>query len=74
MHVTEDGHFLVVDREQYVARFPATGEDPEQFDDQDIYVSVKGGLTYFATVMTLGAIDRIGVIASACQVIPHPDH
>ncbi|SNY73142.1 hypothetical protein [Paractinoplanes atraurantiacus] len=50
--------FLVVERDQFVARFPASpADDLEQLEDQDFYVTLTGGPTYYATVMTLGAID-----------------
>ncbi len=58
MEIAQDGPFLVVERERFVARFPADpSSDLEQLQDQDIYVTVTGGPTYYATVMTLQAID-----------------
>ncbi len=58
MRVTQDGPFLVVERERFVARLPGDpSSDLEQLQDQDFYVTVTGGPTYYATVMTLQAID-----------------
>ncbi|MFI5490477.1 hypothetical protein [Micromonospora echinaurantiaca] len=58
MRATQDGPFLVAERERFVARFSADpSSDLEQLQDQDIYVTVTGGPTYYATVMTLQAID-----------------
>ncbi|MFI7209537.1 hypothetical protein [Micromonospora aurantiaca (nom. illeg.)] len=60
MEITQDGPFLVVEQERFVARFPADpSSDLERLQDQDIYVTVTGGPTYYATLMTLGAIDAV---------------
>jgi hypothetical protein len=60
MEITQDGPFLLVEHERFVARFAA---DPtgalEQLQDQDFYVTVTGGPTYYATLMTLAAIDVV---------------
>ncbi len=58
MEFIQDGPFLVIERERFVARFPADpGEDLEQLQDQDIYVTVTEGPTYYVSLMTLDAID-----------------
>ena len=60
MEITQDGPFCLVEQERFVARFPALGtDDLEQLQDQDFYVTVKGGPTYYASLMTLGAIDAV---------------
>jgi hypothetical protein len=35
------------------------GSDLEQLQDQDVYVTVTGGPTYYVTLMTLSAIDAV---------------
>ncbi|MEU4401418.1 hypothetical protein [Micromonospora orduensis] len=58
MEITQEGPLLVVEHERFVARFPADpSSDREQLQDQDVYVTVPGGPTYYATVMTLQAVD-----------------
>ncbi len=58
--ITRNGAFLVVERDRFTARFPADRcKDLEQLQDQDIYVTVAGGPTYYVTLMTLGAIDAV---------------
>lgn len=60
MEITQDGPFRLVERERFVACFAAgTSDDLEQLQDQDFYVTVKGGPTYYASLMTLGAIDAV---------------
>lgn len=60
MEITKDGPFLVIEQERFVARFPAgSADDLEQLEYQDFYVTVTGGPTYYATLMTLGAIDAV---------------
>ncbi|MEV4481786.1 hypothetical protein [Micromonospora coxensis] len=60
MKIAQDGPFLVVESERFIARFLADpSSDLEQLQDQDIYVTVTGGPTYYATVMTLQAIDAV---------------
>lgn len=60
MNIVQDGPFLVIERDRFVARFPAGQDyDLEQLQDQDIYVTVAGGLTYYATLMTLDAIAAV---------------
>lgn len=60
MEVTQDGPFLIIERDGFVARFPAGQDnDLEQLQDQDIYVTVTGGPTYYASLMTLAAIDAV---------------
>ncbi|MCW2139690.1 hypothetical protein BXY51_004254 [Actinoplanes cyaneus] len=60
MEITQDGPFLVIERDGFVARFPARrNDDLEQLQDQDIYVTVTGGPTYYASLMTLDAINAV---------------
>ncbi|MCO8271516.1 hypothetical protein M1L60_13025 [Actinoplanes sp. TRM 88003] len=60
MNVIRDGRYLVVRREQFVARFPPVPDDElEELREQEIYVTVAGGPTYYATLMTLDAIDAV---------------
>ena len=60
MDITQDGPFCLVERERFVARFPADAtDDLEQLQNQDFYVTVTGGPTYYASLMTLGAIDAV---------------
>lgn len=60
MEIAQDGPFLVVEQERFVARFAADpADDLEQLENQDFYVTVTGGPTYYATLMTLGAIDAV---------------
>ncbi|WP_433040890.1 hypothetical protein [Dactylosporangium sp. CS-033363] len=60
MDATKDRHWLVVEHERFVARFLHPGSDDlEQIQDQDIYVTVTGGPTYYVSLMTLGAIDAV---------------
>ena len=60
MEITQDGPFLIIERDRFVARFPAAQDDDlEQLQDQDIYVTVTGGPTYYASLMTLDAIDAV---------------
>jgi hypothetical protein len=60
VEITQDGPFLVVECERFVARFPAgLGNDLELLEDQDIYVTVVGGPTYYATLMTPAAIEAV---------------
>jgi hypothetical protein len=60
MKITQDGPFLVIERDRFVVRFPAPQDDDlEQLQDQDIYVTVTGGPTYYATLMTLDAINAV---------------
>lgn len=60
MEIAQDGPFFVVERERFVARFPNHGtSDLEQPQDQDIYVTVAGGPTYYVSLMTLAAIDAV---------------
>ncbi|MEV0903174.1 hypothetical protein [Actinoplanes sp. NPDC049802] len=60
MEITQEGPFLVVGQERFVARFPADpADDLEQIENQDFYVTVTGGPTYYVTLMTLGAIDAL---------------
>ena len=60
MEITQDGPFCIVERERFVARFPADAtDDLEQLQDQNFYVTVEGGPTYYATLMTLGGIDAV---------------
>lgn len=60
MEITQAGPFLIVEQERFVARFPADpADDLEQLENQDFYVTVTGGPTYYATLMTLSAIDAV---------------
>jgi hypothetical protein len=60
MDITKDGPFLIIERERFVARFPNAGtSDLEQLQDQDIYVTVAGGPTYYVSLMTLDAIGAV---------------
>lgn len=59
MEITKDGPFFIIERERFVARFPDHGRDLEQLRDQDIYVTVAGGPTYYVNLMTLDAIDAV---------------
>jgi hypothetical protein len=60
MDVTKNRHNLIVEHERFVARFPDHGSpDLEQIQDQDFYVTVTGGPTYYVTLMTLDAIDAV---------------
>ncbi|WP_156325269.1 hypothetical protein [Nonomuraea sp. SBT364] len=43
MEITQDGLLLSVERDRFVARFPAGHDDDlEQLQDQDVYVTVTG--------------------------------
>ncbi len=58
--ITRDGAFLVVERDRFTARFPADRcKDLEQLQNQDIYVTVSDGPTYYVSLMTLPAIDAV---------------
>ncbi|MBL7500977.1 hypothetical protein I6A84_02370 [Frankia sp. CNm7] len=58
MEIKQDGPFLIIERERFVARFPAALSDElEQLQDQDIYVTLTVGPTYYVSLMTLDAID-----------------
>jgi hypothetical protein len=60
MKIAQDGPFLIIERDRFVARFPAAlDDDLEQLQDQDIYVTVTGGPTYYVSLMTLEAIDAV---------------
>jgi hypothetical protein len=60
MDMTQDGPFLIIERERFVARFPNAGTgDLEQLHDQDIYVTIAGGPTYYVSLMTLDAIGAV---------------
>ncbi|WP_030489801.1 hypothetical protein [Micromonospora chokoriensis] len=60
MKILQDGPFLVIQRDRFVARFPAAPDDDlEQLQDQDMYVTVTDGPTYYATLMTLDAINDV---------------
>ncbi|GGM69586.1 hypothetical protein ACFFX1_14580 [Dactylosporangium sucinum] len=59
MEITKDRHLLRIEHERFVARFPDHGRDLEQLRDQDIYVTVTGGPTYYVSLMTLDAIDAV---------------
>ncbi|MEU7876495.1 hypothetical protein [Dactylosporangium sp. NPDC049140] len=59
MEITKGRPFFVIERERFVARFPDHGADLEQLRDQDIYVTVVGGPTYYVSLMTLDAIDAV---------------
>ena len=60
MDIRQDGPFLIIERAGFVARFPAgLDDDLEELQDQDMYVTVAGGPTYYATVMTLDAIHAV---------------
>jgi hypothetical protein len=60
LNLTRDGRHLTVQREGFVARFPTDpADDLEQLEDQDLYVTVTGGPTYYVTLMTLDAIDAV---------------
>lgn len=58
--ITRDGAFLVVERDRFIARFPADrSDDLNQLQDQDIYVTLTDGPTYYVSLMTLPAIDAV---------------
>lgn len=58
MDITQDGPFCVIEHDGFVARFTADrNDDLEQLQDADITVTVTDGPTYYASLMTLDAID-----------------
>ncbi|GGN93116.1 hypothetical protein GCM10010112_80990 [Actinoplanes lobatus] len=60
MEITQDGPFLIIERDGSVARFPADlNDDLEELQDQDIYVTVAGDPTYYLSLMTLDAIGTV---------------
>jgi hypothetical protein len=60
MNITQDGPFLIIERERFTARFPAAfSDDLERLQDQDFYVTLTDGPTYYASLMTLDAIDAV---------------
>ncbi|MER7007839.1 hypothetical protein ABT297_33015 [Dactylosporangium sp. NPDC000555] len=60
MNITQDGPFLIIERERFIVRFPAAlADDLEELQDQDFYVTLTDGPTYYASLMTLDAIDAV---------------
>ncbi|MFL6116948.1 MAG: hypothetical protein ACJ786_37195 [Catenulispora sp.] len=60
MNIRQDGPFLIIERERFIARFPAAlSDDLEQLQDQDFYVTLTEGPTYYASLMTPDAIDAV---------------
>jgi hypothetical protein len=59
VEITKDRHLFRIEHERFVARFPDHGRDLEQLRDQDIYVTVTDGPTYYVSLMTVDAIDSV---------------
>jgi hypothetical protein len=59
MEFTQDGAFVIIERDTFIARLAAHPRDLDRLDNQDIYVTLPSGLTYYATVLTLPAIDAL---------------